>query len=91
MDFATVSTAMITEIGDRIKVGVVFDEEKKITPKWFIWNGKKYNISRVTFTWKVQEERKILYHFAVTDGTHLYELCYDTAQLSWRLMAVSTI
>ena len=82
---------MITEIGEPIKVGVVFDVEKKITPKWFIWNGNKYNIARVTFTWKVQEERKILYHFAVTHGSNLYELCYDTAQLSWRLMAVSAI
>ena len=82
---------MITEIGENIKVGVVFEEEKKITPKWFIWNGRKHTIERVTFTWKVQEGRNMLHHFAVTDGTNLYELCYDTAQLSWRLMNISTL
>jgi hypothetical protein len=82
---------MITQIDELIKVGVVFDEGKKIIPKWFIWNGRKYNIERVTFTWKVQEGRNMLHHFAVTDGTHLYELCYNTAEPSWRLMAVTTL
>jgi hypothetical protein len=82
---------MISEIGEPIKVGVVFEEEKKITPKWFVWNGQRYNITRVSFTWKVNEGKNILHHFAVTDGTHLYELCYDTAQLSWQLMALSPL
>lgn len=82
---------MITEIGETIKVGVIFDEGRKVTPQWFIWNGKKHNITRVTFTWKVTQGRYALHHFAVTDGTKLYELCYDTGELSWRLMAVSTL
>jgi hypothetical protein len=82
---------MIAEIGESVKVGVVFDEVKKIIPKWFIWNGRKHTIERVTFTWKVQEGRNMLHRFAVTDGANLYELCYDTAQLSWRLMNISTL
>jgi len=82
---------MITQIDELIKVGVVFDEGKKIIPKWFIWNGRKHTIERVTFTWKVQEGRNVLHHFAVTDRTNLYELCYNTAEPSWRLMAVTTL
>ena len=82
---------MMTQIDESVKVGVVFDEGKKIIPKWFIWNGRKHDIARVTFTWKLQEGRNVLHHFAVTDETNLYELCYNTAELSWRLMAVSTL
>jgi hypothetical protein len=80
---------MITEVGEAIKVGAVFDPEQIIQPKWFVWNGRKYAIEKVTFTWKVRDGQKIFYHFAVTDGANLYELTYDASTLSWKLMAVS--
>lgn len=82
---------MMTEIGDTVKVGVVFDESGKIIPKWFVWNGRRYDITRTTFVWKVQEGRSVIHHFAVTDGDNMYELCYNTAELSWRLMNVSSM
>ncbi|MBI3596545.1 MAG: hypothetical protein HY203_05265 [Nitrospirae bacterium] len=80
---------MITEIGESVTVGVVFDPEKIIVPKWFVWNGRKYAIQRVTFSWKVRDGQKLFHHFAVTDGANLYELTYEASALSWKLMTVS--
>jgi hypothetical protein len=80
---------MITEIGTAVKVGAVFDPDRSIVPKWFVWNGRKYDVQRVTFTWKVRDGQKVFHHFAVTDGTNLYELTYDAVRLSWKLMNVS--
>jgi hypothetical protein len=80
---------MITEIGEPVKVGAVFDPEQTLQPKWFVWNHRKYCVQRVTFSWIVREEQNIFHHFAVTDGAKLYELTYEAGSLSWRLMAVS--
>jgi len=82
---------MITQIGRTVTVGAVFEPDQVIVPKWFLWNGRKYPIERVTFTWKVREGQKPYHHFAVTDGTKLYELTYDAVGSSWKLMAVSDI
>ncbi len=82
---------MMTAIGQSIRVGVVFGEDRQITPKWFFWNGKKHDILKVTFSWKIREGHNILHHFAVTDADHLYELCYDTGAGSWRLEALSPL
>ncbi|HUK56990.1 MAG TPA: hypothetical protein VLY20_10070 [Nitrospiria bacterium] len=80
---------MITEIGESVTVGVVFDPEKTVVPKWFVWNNRKYSVERVTFAWKVRDGQRVFHHFAVTDGANLYDLTYDAAALSWRLMTVS--
>ena len=80
---------MITEVGESIKVGAVFDPEQTLQPKWFVWNGRKYTIQRTTFSWKVRDGQRLFLHFAVTDGANLYELTYDALTLSWKLMAVS--
>jgi hypothetical protein len=79
----------MTEIGEPVKVGAVFDPQRVIVPKWFIWNRRRYDIRKVTFTWKVRDGQKTFHHFAVTDGSDLYELTYDVASLSWMLMGVS--
>ncbi|HET6465075.1 MAG TPA: hypothetical protein VFH55_05625 [Nitrospiria bacterium] len=80
---------MITAIGEPVKVGAVFDPEQTLQPKWFVWNHRKYSVDRVTFSWKVRDGQRVFHHFAVTDGANLYELTYESATLSWRLMAVS--
>jgi hypothetical protein len=82
---------MMTEMGEPIKVGVVFDPERSLIPKWFSWNGRRHEIQRITFNWKVRDGQRMFHHFAVTDGTNLYELTYDASALSWKLMAVSTM
>jgi len=82
---------MITEVGETVKVGAVFEPEQVLVPKWFVWNGRKFSIQRVTFTWKVRDGQRWFHHFAVTDEARVYELTYDVSSLSWKLMAMSNL
>lgn len=86
---------MLTEIGEVIKVGAVFGPEQGIAPKWFLWNGRRYAVDRITFTWKVRDGQMVFHHFAVTSGSasggNLYELTYNAATLEWKLMNVSSM
>ena len=83
---------MITEIGEPIKVGVVFGAncigEKKIKPVWFIWKEKQYHIKEVTYTWTNKEGNSSVHYFSVTDGQNLYEIAYNTETMVWMLIAV---
>lgn len=81
---------MITNIDEPIKVGAVFGSEKKIKPVWFTWNRTRYNIKSVTYSWVSKEGSAAIYNFSVTDGKTLYEICYNTETLSWKLLAVET-
>ncbi len=80
---------MITEVDETVRVGAVFDKGQAIFPRWFVWHGRKYVIRRVTFSWKVKEGTNFNYHFSVTDGVNLFELCYDPQAFTWKLMSVS--
>jgi hypothetical protein len=83
---------MITEIGESIKVGVVFGVNciggKKIKPVWFIWKERQYRIKEVTYTWTNKEGSASVHYFSVTDDQNLYEIAYNTETMVWRLMAV---
>jgi hypothetical protein len=83
---------MITEIGEPIKVGVVFGADciggKKIKPVWFIWKERQYRIKEVTYTWTGKEGSASVHYFSVTDGQDLYEIAYNTETVVWKLMAV---
>lgn len=82
---------MLTKIGERIRVGVVFREEgQKIEPKWFLWKGKRLTIKRVTYRWREKTGKELIHKFAVTDGSNLYELSYLQESLLWFLEAVET-
>ena len=80
---------MITEVDETVSVGAVFDKSRAVFPRWFVWHGRKYTIQRVTFSWKVKEGILFNYHYSVTDGTNLFELCYVPHTLDWKLMSVS--
>ena len=75
-------------IGDVIRVGVVFGGRPQVRPVWFLWNGREVRIREVTYTWRTQEGRAVVRHFAVTDGANCYELRYDTGEMGWRLASI---
>ena len=82
---------MVTEIGERIRVGAVFREEgQKIEPRWFFWKGKKTTVKQVSYMWREREGKELICRFAVTDGCTLYELSYWQDKLLWVLDAVET-
>jgi hypothetical protein len=82
---------MITEINEMIQVGAIFgDNKKKLKPVWFIWNGRKYNIQGITYTWTERIGKENLHYFTVTDNDNLFSLSYNTDTLVWTLHSVET-
>ena len=72
-----------------LKVGAVFGTDKKMKPVWFMWNRRRYEIKEITYSWMSREGRNALYHFSVTDGNALYELCYNSESLNWMLTGIT--
>jgi len=81
---------MLTEIGEKVNVGAVFGPGQGIIPKWFIWDGRRHLVDRVTFVWRVRDGQSVFHHFAVTAGPNLYELTYHVGALEWMLTNVSS-
>ncbi len=75
---------MFTYIDEPVQVETFFSG-RKITPRWFLWNGRKINITRVTQTWEEKEGGHKTYHFAVYDGQSVFNIIFDPAGLAWRL------
>ncbi|MFC1501364.1 hypothetical protein ACFL58_02820 [Elusimicrobiota bacterium] len=75
-------------INEFVDVGAVFGK-KCIKPKWFIWNKKKYLITEITYTWADKEGETKIIHFAVTDGSTLFELSLNKKTLEWCLEKTS--
>lgn len=77
--------ADVTKIYEPVQVLAVF-ACNRIKPKAFIWNGRKYNITDVTCTWKSDRGVARVYHFAaVTNAANTYELSFNSESLGWML------
>ncbi len=81
---------MITEIRERIEVAVLFGRRERIRPVWFLWDGRKIPVRKITYRWTERDGEETSFHFSVTDGGSLYELSYSTKKLLWELVAVET-
>ena len=81
----TILVIMTVEINEPIKVGAIFSHGE-IRPAWFSWNGRQVKISETTFFWRTREGSAAILHFSVTDGQGLYEICYNSETLGWRLL-----
>lgn len=71
-----------------IKVGAVF-KGSNLIPKWFIWEGRKYNIKSVDYLWSDHQGQEKIMRFSVSNGSNTFELAYNTARMSWSLDKVS--
>jgi hypothetical protein len=79
---------MVNKLEESIVVAVVFGRKPYVKPVWFVWRKQHYRIQKITYSWMDREGRAKCYHFAVSDGANLYELCYNSEALSWQLLAV---
>ncbi len=79
---------MAYEAGENIRVAAVFGPGNLLRPVWFDWKRKKHTVTEVTYTWKSRIGDVTVLHFAVSDGTALYELAYDTARQFWTLNGI---
>ena len=80
---------MYEDFGDRVDVCARFSRGN-ITPLWFLWRGRKYDIQRVTFSWEERRGKAMVKHFSVTDGASVFEIGYDSEKLDWKLISLYT-
>ncbi len=73
---------------ERISVVASFGAPYKMRPVRFNWAGRLHDIREVTYSWTTHEGTDMLYHFSVTDGGALYELCFNSSSLRWHLRGV---
>ena len=77
----------VNEVGERIKVGAVF-EGAHVIPKWFFWGRHKREVKSVEHTWRSREGDTHFLFFSVTDGANVYEIRLNQKTLEWRLEKV---
>lgn len=75
------------ESSETIKVGAVFKGDK-IIPKWFAWEGRKYEIKEINYNWLDKRGREKVHCFSVTDGVNNYELSFHSEKTVWKLNKV---
>jgi len=78
---------MLELIGDDIEVEVGFSRGKA-RPYRFLWKNRPYAIREITYQWRDREGRALLTYFSVTDGVNLFELCFNSETLLWKLTKV---
>lgn len=78
-----------SESSKTVKVGAIFKGDK-IIPKWFVWEGRKYEIKEINYNWLDRQGREKLYCFSVTDGVNNYELSFNAERTLWKLERLST-
>lgn len=79
------------QVDDMIKVVAVFGDGKKLRPVYFFWGKRKYKISQITYNWISQEGKAKIHHFSVVDANDdLFEICYNTESMVWKLTHIET-
>jgi len=76
---------MLMDIDEPIKVAAVFCRGE-IKPVWFSRYGTQLRIREVAFTWQTLQGSARILHFSVSDGQGLYEVCFNTENMEWRLV-----
>jgi hypothetical protein len=78
----------IEEIGEPIDVIGKF-QQGKFTPMRLRWQGRVYNVGRITSSWVYTEgEHKEYYYALETDRKDLWEVRLDSRTFSWTLQRV---
>jgi len=66
-----------------------FDEEGRVTPTAFHWQGREVRISDVGRRWTEPRGPHQLRHYLVmTPAQDTFELCLDTGTLQWKITRV---
>ncbi len=76
---------MTTELDEPVSVAAVFSHGT-VKPVWFSRKNRRTNIREIAFTWKSRAGGAVILHFSVAGEGGLFELCFDTSAMNWRLM-----
>lgn len=82
-----------TRINEKIRVYAIFTERgdygsfphNRLRPVIFFWKNREYRVQDVTYIWCEKCGSSDIYHFTVSDGTSLFELCYNARTFDWIL------
>ncbi len=84
------------QVNESVKVYALYNDQQsrrfphdRLKPILFIWRNRQYRIQDITYVWRENQGDSELYHYAVTDGTNVYELCYEARTFNWTLSSVS--
>jgi len=75
------------DLTENITVGAVFSPGE-MRPAWFLWRGRRYAVSEVTYAWESREGMARLRHFSVVAGANVYAICYNTHECAWEIRGV---
>lgn len=65
-----------------VAVEAYFEENGKLTPMSFSWQGRKVHISDVGRRWR---EGNVRHYLIMTSAQEIFELCLDVDTLRWRI------
>lgn len=71
--------------GKPLRIAVIYEPGRPIKPVWFELNRKKHEIREISYHWRDKVGATLLLHYAVTDGTNLFELVFNPSDQSWSL------
>lgn len=75
-------------VAERVKVAAIFAPGCKVQPVWFEWRRRKHAVTEMSYFWKDRLGDAPRLHFAVSDGSNLFELMFDTSDQNWTLEGV---
>jgi hypothetical protein len=93
----------ILGIGEPVKVEVVFEinpclrndkgtvfPHHRLKPRSFLWRNREYYVEEITYVWREAIGDALVYHFAVTQGDNVFELCFNNSTMDWVLANVAS-
>jgi len=81
---------MIQKVSEAVSVSLSYDAgKKKAYPKWVVWNGRLYSVTKIGLHHTFHEGR-VLYHvFSIATKTLYFRLVLDTEKLQWKLTEIA--
>lgn len=84
-------------VNENVKVYALYGERgtkneerrTRLKPIMFVWRNREYRVQDITYVWRESRGDSEIYHYAVSDGANVYELCYEARTFNWTLSTVS--
>jgi hypothetical protein len=72
--------------GDSPRMGSVprFPHDR-LRPVMFVWRNREHRVQDVTYVWRENQGSADIYHFTVSDGANVFELCYNAQTFDWSI------
>ncbi|HJZ05098.1 MAG TPA: hypothetical protein VJ327_04530 [Patescibacteria group bacterium] len=82
--FCSVTNELMETVNERIVVGVEF-ALGKVTPRWFGWRGREYQVKRVPMVFERKDGGRRYICFNVTTDGMIAELSLDTQNFQFSI------